>query len=245
VGLCRRRDSGLLLLGAELVVERAVLGDLVLERGLLRGDLVVGLLGRAGGLLGRGPGLRGTDVGRGGRVEQLVLVARHHLQHAHAVDELVGRVAGHHRGEGAEPLAGERAARDAAHGLLRLGQRGLRLLQLLGCLLRRGLLGLELLPRLVELLGDGLQLVPLGRDQGRGLGGGLRLLRRRRQRGQQRAQDGDEDQGGPPEGSAGLRKGGRHGAVALRFVRGEVRPVDATLRSRPARRSPAGYHPVR
>ena len=198
-------DGGLPLLGGERVVERPVLGDLVLERLLLGRDLVEGPLRRARGLLGRRLRLGGGDVGGGGRVEQLVLVPGDHLQHAHPVDELVGRVAGHHRREGVDvsPVYALRAMPRTAFWLRASS----------ACAgssvpsrpSRRGLLGRQLLARGVELLGHRLELVPLGGDQVRGLGGGRRLLgsgraparwpagRRRRRRGPR----------GPADGAAG------------------------------------------
>jgi hypothetical protein len=98
------------------------------------------------------------------------------LERADPVEQLVGGVGGEHRRERGEPVAGPGAAGDAADLLARRRQGGLGGGDVPGGLRGGVLAGAQLLARLVELLGDDLEVVgPLG-DEGGGLGGGLRVL---------------------------------------------------------------------
>ena len=208
-----RGDGGPLLLGTQRVEGRLVLVDLRLQGGLLRRDGVELLLRLDGELLRGGLRLGCRHVGDGGLLEDLALVAGDGLEGGDPPDELVGGVAGHEGAEGAHRLAGVGAPGDAAHLLLRRPEDGRGLGQLGRGGLRGGPLGGERRARLVELLGDDLQLVALGGDELRGLGRrGRRRLRR--DAGEQDPQDhrgGDEDAargGGTAGGRAGSSAGG-------------------------------------
>jgi hypothetical protein len=113
----------------------------------------------------------------------------------------------------AEALAGVRAAGDAADVLLGGGELGLSRSQRRGGHLGLGLRRAQPLARVVELLGEHLEVVRLRRDEGRRLGRAARVLRRGLggQRRQQHAQDGGEDQ--TTAAGAGSERG-RHDAAA-------------------------------
>src|SRR3712207_9596852 len=83
-----RGRRGALLGVAELVVGRLVLGDVGLEGGLLGGDRVVLGLRLRRGLLRGGVRLGGGDVGHGGALPDVALVAGPELEGRHPVGEV-------------------------------------------------------------------------------------------------------------------------------------------------------------
>ena len=159
------------------------------------------------GLLGR--------VLRGG--EHLVVVVGDRAEGADPVEHLVGGRAAQHRLQGAQLVAGVGAARHLADLVAGGDDGGLGDLDLLAGLVGLRLLGGQRLTGVVELLGDDLEVVTPGRDEGRGLLGGRWAAPERRTPAAEREHDhagGDQGEEDPPAGAATTGR-----AVRTRHVR--------------------------
>jgi hypothetical protein len=174
------------------------------------------------------------------------------LQRADPVEQLVRGVAGQHGLEGAESIAGVGAAGDRADAVTGARQRGPGGDEFLCGSERRPPGGLELLARLVELLGEHLEIVRTGGDEVRRLAGAGGLWfggGGKRDDGQPaRGDQGDQGPAAGEEGAVGRAERTRHDGGSSFLPRPPAELADGFGQEdarRPAARSAVGrFTPV-